>query len=185
MTGWLTGIWIDGCTGGIVWLVTGVVDCVVWTLECDVAWLVINVDGDESVDWYETPIIFVLLNLLRAHFFCCCTAQLIKSTLLFLYYLINWECTLLKFLQFLILHYKILFKTFPHSWFTNRFYIRVTRCVPLEELDLLTLPEHLSSSPFFCGVHVAQSLVYCVVFYRSMVVFPLIAHTLAYIIYNL
>ena len=66
---------------------------------------------------------------------------------------------------------KILFQTFPHSWFTNRFLIRVTRCVPLDELDLPTLPEHLSSSPFFCRVHVAQSLVYCVVFYRSMVVF--------------
>jgi hypothetical protein len=36
----------------------------------------------------------------------------------------------------------------------------VTRQVPLVEQELLTLPEHLSSPPFFSGVCVTRSLVY-------------------------
>jgi hypothetical protein len=34
----------------------------------------------------------------------------------------------------------------------------------LVEQELLTLPEHLSSPPVFSGVHVAQSLVFFVVY---------------------
>ena len=34
----------------------------------------------------------------------------------------------------------------------------------LVEQELLTLPEHLSSSPIFSGVHVTRSLVLCVIF---------------------
>ena len=34
--------------------------------------------------------------------------------------------------------------------------------MPLVEQELLTLPEHLSSSPVFSGVRVTQSLVLCV-----------------------
>jgi hypothetical protein len=42
---------------------------------------------------------------------------------------------------------------------------RLTRQVPLVEQELLILPEHLSSPPFFCGVRVTRSLVVlCVCF---------------------
>ena len=60
---------------------------------------------------------------------------------------------------------------FPHSWFICRFVIRVTqRRMPLVEQKLLTLPEHLSSPPVLSRVHVARSLVFCVVFCRSFFV---------------
>ena len=36
---------------------------------------------------------------------------------------------------------------------------------------LLTLAEHLSSTPGFCGVHGARSLIFCVVFCRSLFLF--------------
>ena len=42
--------------------------------------------------------------------------------------------------------------------------------VPLAEQELLIHPQHPSSFPFFCGVHVAQSLVFCVVFCRLLFV---------------
>ena len=38
------------------------------------------------------------------------------------------------------------------------------------EHELLTLPEHMSSSPVFSGVRVAQSFFFCVVFCRSLFV---------------
>ena len=38
------------------------------------------------------------------------------------------------------------------------------------EQELLTLPEHLSSRPGFTGVRVVRSLVFCVVFCRSLFV---------------
>jgi len=54
---------------------------------------------------------------------------------------------------------------------------RVTRLVPLVEQELLTLPEHLSSSPVFSGVRVTplstiftRSLVLCEIFCRSLFV---------------
>ena len=45
-------------------------------------------------------------------------------------------------------------------------YFSVTRRVPLVEQELLTIPEYLSS-PFFSGVHVTRSIVFCVMFCRS------------------
>jgi len=45
---------------------------------------------------------------------------------------------------------------------------RVARRVPLVEQELLIRPEHLSSTPVFSEVHVARSLVFCVVFWRSL-----------------
>ena len=40
----------------------------------------------------------------------------------------------------------------------------------ISEQELPTLPEHLSSTSLFSGVRVAQSLVFCVVFCRSLFV---------------
>ena len=42
--------------------------------------------------------------------------------------------------------------------------------MPLVEQEWLTLPKHLTSPPVFSGVCVAQSLVFCVVFCRSLFV---------------
>ena len=42
--------------------------------------------------------------------------------------------------------------------------------MPLLEQELLTIPQHLSSPPVFTGVRAAQSLVFCVVFCRSLFV---------------
>ena len=44
--------------------------------------------------------------------------------------------------------------------------VRLTakRRVSLEEQELLTLPEHMNSSPIFTGVRVSQSLAFCVEF---------------------
>jgi hypothetical protein len=36
------------------------------------------------------------------------------------------------------------------------------------EQELLTLPQHMSSPPVLCAVRVAQSLVFCVMFCRSL-----------------
>ena len=46
----------------------------------------------------------------------------------------------------------------------------VTRRMPLEEQELLTLPKHMSSPPGFSGVHDTKSLVLCVVFSWSLFV---------------
>ena len=62
------------------------------------------------------------------------------------------------------------FVFFPYSLLNTGFVTRVTRRVPLVEQELLTLPEHLISSPDFNGVYVAQSLAWCVVFCRSLFV---------------
>jgi hypothetical protein len=43
--------------------------------------------------------------------------------------------------------------------------------VLLDEKELPTLPEHLSSPQIFSEVQVDQSFVFCVVFYRSFVLF--------------
>ena len=48
-----------------------------------------------------------------------------------------------------------------NSWLTTIFLTRVT--CPVEQ-EMLTLPEHLNSPLFFCGVRVVQSLLFCVVF---------------------
>ena len=51
-----------------------------------------------------------------------------------------------------------------HSWHITGFVTRLTRRVPLVELELLTLPEHLNSSLVFSGVRVNWFLVLCVCF---------------------
>jgi hypothetical protein len=48
--------------------------------------------------------------------------------------------------------------SFPHSRLITGFVTRLTRRVPLVEQELLTLLEHLSSSPVFSGVCVTRSL---------------------------
>ena len=53
-------------------------------------------------------------------------------------------------------------RSFPHSWLITGFVTRLTRRVPLEEQELPTLPEHLSSSPVFSVVRVTRSLILCV-----------------------
>jgi hypothetical protein len=40
---------------------------------------------------------------------------------------------------------------FPHSRLITEFVTRLTQRVPLVDLELLTLPEHLSSSPVLVG----------------------------------
>ena len=52
----------------------------------------------------------------------------------------------------------------PDTILVKGFVTRLTRPVPLVELELLTLPEHLSSPPVFSGVRVTRSLVLCVCF---------------------
>jgi hypothetical protein len=51
-----------------------------------------------------------------------------------------------------------------NSWLVTGFVNRLTRQVPLVEQELLTLPEHLSSSQVFSGVCVTRSLFLCVCF---------------------
>jgi hypothetical protein len=55
-------------------------------------------------------------------------------------------------------------RSFPHSWLITGFVTRLTRRVPLLELELLTLLEHLSSPSVLSGVRVTRSLVLCVCF---------------------
>ena len=55
-------------------------------------------------------------------------------------------------------------RSFPHSRLITGFVTRLTRRVLLEERELLTLPEHLSSPPVFTGVRVTRSLVLYVCF---------------------
>ena len=47
----------------------------------------------------------------------------------------------------------------------------VTRCVSHVEQDRITRSQNLSSTPIFSCVRVTRSLVFCVMFYRLMVVF--------------
>jgi hypothetical protein len=54
--------------------------------------------------------------------------------------------------------------SFSHTWFITGFVTRLTRRVLLVEQQLLTHPEHLSSSPVYNGVRVTWSLVLCVCF---------------------
>ena len=70
--------------------------------------------------------------------------------------------------------YKIIvvntFRSFPHSWLITDFVKKLTRRLPLVEQELLTFPDHMSSSQVFSGVRVARSLVLCVMFCRSLFV---------------
>ena len=60
--------------------------------------------------------------------------------------------------------------SFPHSWLILGFVTRVTRRVALVEQELLTLPEYLRSPAVISRGHVVQSLVFSVVFCRSLCV---------------
>jgi hypothetical protein len=42
--------------------------------------------------------------------------------------------------------------------------------VPHVEQEMLILPEHMSSTPGFSGIRVAQSLIFCVMVYISLFV---------------
>ena len=68
---------------------------------------------------------------------------------------------------------------FPHSWHITGFVTRVTRRVPLVEQELLNIPEHLRSPPVFGQVYVARSLVFCVVFCRSLFILFLLTMVLS------
>ena len=61
-------------------------------------------------------------------------------------------------------------RSFPHSWLITGFVTRVARRMSLVEQEPLTLQEHLSSPPVFSGVRVTRSLVFCVMFFRSLFV---------------
>jgi len=67
-------------------------------------------------------------------------------------------------------------RSFLHSRFfiiITGVVIRVTRRVPLVEQGLITLQEHTSPLPVFSAVHVARSLIFCVMFCRSLFVYHL------------
>jgi hypothetical protein len=76
-------------------------------------------------------------------------------------------------------------RSFPHSWLITWFVTRLTRRVPLVERKLPTLPEHKSSTSFL-GFRVARSVVFCVIFCRSLFFYvffflwPLCFHSLIY-----
>ena len=73
----------------------------------------------------------------------------------------------------------ITIQSFPHSWLIYGFVTRVTRWGPHVEQERLTLLENLSSPYVFSGVRVTQSSVFCVMFYRSLFVFFLLAIVLS------
>ena len=54
--------------------------------------------------------------------------------------------------------------SFPHSRLITWFVTILTRRVPLEEHELFTLPEHMSSPSIFSGVRATRSLVLYVCF---------------------
>ena len=62
------------------------------------------------------------------------------------------------------------YRSFPHSWHITGFVSRLTRRVSLVKQELPTLPEHLSSTSVFSRVRVTRSLVFCVMFCRSLFV---------------
>jgi ABC-type multidrug transport system fused ATPase/permease subunit len=63
----------------------------------------------------------------------------------------------------------------PLCWLQTLLVTRLTRCVPLLERKLLTLPEHLNSPPVFNGIRVTRSFVLCAMFCTSLVVLFLLA----------
>ena len=63
-------------------------------------------------------------------------------------------------------HLQVLYFILVYKWLITR----VTQQVSLVEHELPTLLEHLSSLPAFREVHVTRSLVFCVVFCRSLFV---------------
>lgn len=62
-------------------------------------------------------------------------------------------------------------------YFVNYMFVhREIGWVPLVEQVLLTLTDNLGSSPVFRGVHVAQPLVFSVVFHRSLLFMLCVCH---------
>jgi hypothetical protein len=59
--------------------------------------------------------------------------------------------------------------SFPHSSHITGFVTRALRRVPLVEQELLALPGHMAQ-PGFSGARVSRSVVFCVVFGRSLFV---------------
>jgi hypothetical protein len=59
-------------------------------------------------------------------------------------------------------------RSFPRSRLITVFVTGVTRQVPLVVQELIILPEHLGSTLVFSGVRFARSLVFCVLFCRSL-----------------
>jgi hypothetical protein len=71
------------------------------------------------------------------------------------------------------------FCSFSHSWLIIGFVTGATRPVPLVEQELHTLQGLLNSTPVLRGVRVARSLIFCVVFCRSLFVLFLLAIVLS------
>ena len=65
----------------------------------------------------------------------------------------------------------ITIRSFPHSWLTTEFATRIIRRILPVKQELLTLREPLSLSPGFSSVSVVRSLVFCVIFCRTLLVF--------------
>jgi hypothetical protein len=99
---------------------------------------------------YDPPFIYIFL--------CFCTKRSNKYSFFFLLIFI-WF-----YFYFSLWHDLNTSRSFPHSRLITGFVTRLTRRVPLVELKLLTLPEHLSSPPVFSGVRVTRSLVLYVCF---------------------
>jgi hypothetical protein len=64
----------------------------------------------------------------------------------------------------------ITIRSFLHSWLITGFVTRVIRRMPHVEQDLLTIPENLSSHAIISEVRIARSLVFCMMFCRSLFV---------------
>jgi len=64
----------------------------------------------------------------------------------------------------------MIIRSFPPSSLITGFVTRVTRRVPHVEQEVLTLPEHLSSSQVLVGFVLPRSLAWCVVFWISLFV---------------
>jgi hypothetical protein len=73
-------------------------------------------------------------------------------------------------IQLLTVVFDAIFRPFSHFWLITGFVTRLTRRVPLVELELLLFPDHLISSPVFSGVGVTPYLVICVFYCRSLFV---------------
>jgi hypothetical protein len=57
----------------------------------------------------------------------------------------------------------ITIRSCPRSWLFTGFITKATRRVPLMEQELLTLSEHMSSSPVFSGVYFYLNVFICLV----------------------
>ena len=69
--------------------------------------------------------------------------------------------------------------SFPHSGLITGFATRLTRRVSLVEQELLTFPEHLSSTQVCSGVRVTRYLVLCLCFVDRFLSFFLLAIVLS------